>query len=465
MMEEGYSEEQIAEAIAEQFEIVEEKEDDDDEDDEKEMDEELEAFIDQMMEEGYSEEQIAEAIAEHLDEEQLDEVSSKLLYRAKNKALRRAQYNDAESDLADEHPGILYPPGSSEKYSEKADRKWRQYDKFSSALEKRKKSTMKEHEEQLDEVSAKLLSRAKNKAVRAAQYYDAESDLADEHPGPLYPEGSGEKFSKKADRKWRQYDKFSSALEKRKKSTMKEHVNALLAGENLSEDFREKAETIFESAVTSRVQEEVSVLEEAYEKAIEEEIANITDNLSEQIDSYLGYVVEEWMKENEIAIETGLRTEITEEFISGLKNLFAESYIDIPEEKVNITEELGKKVEELETKLNEQIEKNIGLTKDLMESRKFEIFVNHCDGLTDTQAEKLRTLAENIDATSPTEFEEKISVLKESYFPSSPTTKSAPLDLVEDVGNGNNAPIQGSLSAPMAAYVKSLDRSLTKKKE
>jgi hypothetical protein len=250
------------------------------------------------------------------------------------------------------------------------------------------------------------------------------------------------------------------------KSSMKEHVDALLAGENLSEDFRTKAETLFESAVSVRVNEEVAVLEEAYEKALEEEVSTIMETLTEQVDGYLGYVVEQWLKENEIAIEHGLRTEITEEFISGLKTLFAENYIDIPTEKIDIAEELGSKVEELQKQLNEEIERGIELSSALTESRKFEAFALACDGLTATDAEKLRTLAEGIEAGSSEEFANKLEIIKESYFTNAPTTaskKSAPLDLIEDRGSASSETLVESMSGPMAAYVKSLDRSLVKK--
>ena len=373
MMEEGYSEDEISEAIAENFEIVEEEKDDDDEDDKKDMDE---------------------------DVEQLDEISSMKARQAAEKSERRKSEYATMASLDSTQPR---QPGLSLYNAEK-------------------------------ERSEKFGSYARSKERKERE----EKDKA--------------KLSKSV----------SKAFQRR--IGIKEHVDALLEGENLSEDFRDKAETLFESAVSLRVNEEVEVLEEAYEKALEEELQTIADNLSENIDSYLNYVVEEWMKENEIAIETGLRTEITEEFISGLKNLFAESYIDIPDEKVNVAEELGKKVEELESKLNEQIETNIQLKNNLLEAHKFEIFVNACDGLTDTQAEKLRTLAESVDVSSVEEFQNKLEVLKESYFPEgSPASKSAPLDLIESVDGGKY--IQESLSGPMAAYVKSLDRSLIKKKE
>lgn len=242
------------------------------------------------------------------------------------------------------------------------------------------------------------------------------------------------------------------------KETMKEHVDALLAGENLSEDFRAKAETIFESAVSTRVQEEVSVLEEAYEKALTEEVSNIMEQLSEQVDQYLNYVVESWIEKNEIAIETGLRTEITEEFISGLKSLFEENYIDIPEDKVSVVESLGSRLEEVEAKLNEEIQRNVELTKTLNESKRFEVLTALCEGLTATEAEKLKKLSENVGFTSEDEFAGKIATLRESYFPST-VTRQTTID--EEVASDGKT-LNEELSGPMAAYVRTLGKSLVK---
>lgn len=377
-----------------------------------EISEELEAFINQMMEEGYSEDEISEAIAENFEivEEKDDEE------------------DDEEDDDDDE-------------------------------------------EDKLNELSIPKLRAAAGEAeMRAADNFaKVYTDRG--------PDGAGNKGNANlASHYARMAQDFKNVADKRsglakgpsaaaKRSAMKEHVDALLAGENLSEDFRAKAETLFESAVSLRVNEEVAVLEEAYEKALEEEVSTILDNLSEQVDAYLGYVVEQWMQENEIAIEAGLRTEITEEFISGLKNLFAESYIEIPEEKFQVTEELGNKVAELENRLNEEIEKNIGLSKNLVESKKFEVFVSACEGLTDTQAEKLRSLTETVDVSSVEEFEKKVSVLKENYFPQGARNTSTPLDPTEDNGSGSGKILTESLNGPMSAYVKTLDRSLSKKKE
>lgn len=241
---------------------------------------------------------------------------------------------------------------------------------------------------------------------------------------------------------------------------MSEHVDALLAGEELSEEFKAKATAIFEAAVKQKVAEEIAVLEEAYAASLEEEVASIQEQLATNVDDYLNYVVEQWVSDNEVAIEAGLRTELTEDFISGLRNLFAENYIDIPEDKISVVEELGNKVEELEGKLNEEIERNVALNKMLNESKTNEIFLAACDGLTDTQAEKLKSLAEGIEYADANEYAQKISILRENYF-STNVNSDKVLDAVESVADGRGM-IAEQLNGPMSAYVKALGKSLPK---
>jgi hypothetical protein len=200
------------------------------------------------------------------------------------------------------------------------------------------------------------------------------------------------------------------------KEKMKEDIDALMSGENLSEEFVQKAATIFEAAVVARAEEVIAEAEaellEQFESAIEE----VKEDLATKVDDYLNYVVEQWMKENEIAIEKGLRAEIVEDFIGGLRNLFIEHYIDIPADKVDVVEELTTRVEELESSLNEQITHGIELKKELNEQKKIEAIYTACEGLTQTQVEKLKSLAEGVEFTTEEEFVEKLSTLKESYF-------------------------------------------------
>ena len=238
---------------------------------------------------------------------------------------------------------------------------------------------------------------------------------------------------------------------------MSEHVDALLAGEELSEEFRAKATAIFEAAVRQKVAEEVAVLEEAFAATLEEEVGRIEEELSTNVDDYLNYVVEQWTSENEVAIEASLRSELTEEFISGLRNLFVEHYIDIPEEAVSVVEEMGNKVAELEEKLNEEIERSIALSKMLNESQSNEILLNACDGLTDTQAEKLKSLAEGIEYSDTEEYAQKVSILKENYFSTSVKSDKV-LDAAESSTDGKGM-ISEELNGPMAAYVRSLGKT------
>ena len=238
---------------------------------------------------------------------------------------------------------------------------------------------------------------------------------------------------------------------------MSEHVDALLAGEELSEEFRAKATAIFEAAVKQKVAEEVAVIEEAFAATLEEEVGRIEEELSTNVDDYLNYVVEQWTAENEVAIEASLRSELTEEFISGLRNLFVEHYIDIPEEAVSVVEEMGNKVAELEEKLNEEIERSIALSKMLNESQSNEILLNACDGLTDTQAEKLKSLAEGIEYADANEYAQKVSILKENYFSTSVKSDKV-LDAAESSTDGRGM-ISEELNGPMAAYVRSLGKT------
>jgi hypothetical protein len=240
---------------------------------------------------------------------------------------------------------------------------------------------------------------------------------------------------------------------------MSEHVNALLEGENLSEDFHAKATTIFEAAVKAKLEEEVALLEQAYAETLEERVAEIMEQLSSDVDNYLNYVVEQWIEENEVAVESALRSELTEDFISGLRSLFAEHYIDIPEEEVAVVEELSQTVEELESRLNEEIERGVALTAQLNESRKNELVAYVCEGLTNTQAEKLKGLVESVVYTDDDQFIEKISTLRENYFPTA-VKSDAVLDRVEsaDPKMINESTLEG----PMAKYVQALGRNLPK---
>jgi len=203
------------------------------------------------------------------------------------------------------------------------------------------------------------------------------------------------------------------------KKKMKEDVDALFADDNtISEEFKSKVSTIFEARVEDRVSQIEEEIETKYAGMLEEAVESVKADLTEKVDDYLSYVVEQWMEENQIAIESGLRAELTEDFIGGLRNLFAEHYIDVPAEKVDLVDELAGKVEELESKLNEEIERGVSYAKALVESRKNEIAREIGEGLTATQAEKIKTLAESVEFSTEDEYKSKLETLRENYFPS-----------------------------------------------
>ena len=234
---------------------------------------------------------------------------------------------------------------------------------------------------------------------------------------------------------------------------IEEDVNALLGGEDLSEEFREKAKMVFESALNSKVSEIHEALEAQYEIKLEEAREGLKEALTDRVDSYLEYVAEEWMTENELAIEHGLKTEMTESFLSGMKGLFEEHYVTIPEDKYDVLESMVEKLDDMETKLNEQIDKNIGLNQRLSESVSDNILDQVSEGLAVTQKEKLASLAESVEFESEEEYREKLETLKESYFSKAPTAKSeAPQTLSEGVDT-TDAPVASS----MEAYLRTLN--------
>jgi hypothetical protein len=232
---------------------------------------------------------------------------------------------------------------------------------------------------------------------------------------------------------------------------IEEDVNALLGGEELSEEFREKAKTIFEAALTAKVGEIKEALEAQYEEKLVEEVETIKEALAERVDSYLEYVADEWFTENELAIEQGLKTEMTESFLSGMKELFEAHYVSIPEDKYDVLESMVEKLDDMETKLNEQIEKNIHLNQRLSESVADGIFDEISEGLAATQKEKLASLAESVEFESEEEYREKLEILKESYFSANKTPKAHTETLSEGVDNSTE-----SVSGPMAAYLRTL---------
>jgi hypothetical protein len=240
-----------------------------------------------------------------------------------------------------------------------------------------------------------------------------------------------------------------------------EDINAMLSGENLSEEFVSKATTIFEAAVVARATEVVEIMEQELTEQFEVAVEQVKEDLASKVDDYLNYMVEEWMKENEIAIEKGLRAEIAEDFINGLRDLFVEHYIDIPTEKVDIVSELAEKVEELEESLNAEINRGVELTKELNEQRKIEAIYTACEGLTQTQVEKMKSLAEGMEFTTESEFADKMETLKESYFQSTVKTASS-LVLDEEVFIEEEKKVYKSSDPAMDIYAKTISKNLIK---
>ena len=234
---------------------------------------------------------------------------------------------------------------------------------------------------------------------------------------------------------------------------MDEDVNALLGGEELSEEFREKAKVVFEAALNSKVKEIQEALEAQYGAQLEEAKEELKTSLVERVDSYLEYVCEEWMTENELAVEHGIKSEMTESFLSGMKNLFEEHYVTIPEDKYDVLESMVEKLDEMETKLNEQIDKNIGLNKRLAESSAQDVLTQVSLGLAETQKEKLASLAESVEFESEEEYREKLETLKESYFSrTAPAAKTQSAQTLSEGVDSTNAEV----SSTMETYLRSL---------
>ena len=243
---------------------------------------------------------------------------------------------------------------------------------------------------------------------------------------------------------------------------IEDDVNALLGGEELSEDFKEKAKTIFEAALNSKIKEIQETLEIQYEQKLNEEKEELKVSLQERVDSYLEYVSEEWMTENQLAVEHGLKTEMTESFLSGMKGLFEEHYVTIPEDKYDVLESMVEKLDDMETKLNEQIDKNIGLNKRLGESVASGILESVSDGLAATQKEKLASLAESVEFESEEKYREKLGVLKESYFARTTNESAKEVSKAQTLSEGIDS-TTAPVSSGMESYLNALGSFKTKK--
>jgi hypothetical protein len=304
--------------------------------------------------------------------------------------------------------------------------------------EKEDKKDVKEAEEKEDE---------KKKEVSEAE------EKKDEKKEAVHDKEDKKKEMSEAEHKDDEKEvKKETAKDKVKDMDMKEDVSALTDGEDLSEEFKAKAATIFESAVKAKLVEEIEKLESEYETKVEERVEETKSEIIEKVDAYLNYVVEEWMKENELAIEKGLRAEITEDFIGGLKNLFESHYINVPQEKYDVIENQAAEIEKLKEEVNQTIEKNVELNQKIGEFAREDIINDVSSDLAITEVEKLKGLAENIEYTDAASFRKSVETLKESYFPKTKASDTESNEVAE-----NNA--GSDLSESMAAYTAAISKT------
>ena len=241
---------------------------------------------------------------------------------------------------------------------------------------------------------------------------------------------------------------------KKEEFDIEEDVNALLAGEELSEEFQEKARTIFEAAIRSKVSEIKEELQEAYEQSLVEELVAIKEELTDRVDAYLEYVADEWVAENALAVEAGLKTEMTESFLQGMKGLFEDHYVTIPEDRYDVLNTMVEKLDEMEGKLNEQIQRNVALNQRLAESVADVIFSEVCEGLALSQKDKLASLAENVEFDGENNYREKLVTLRESYFPSNAGTQRNHSENLSESTESVYQPVSGM----MESYLQTLNR-------
>jgi hypothetical protein len=300
-------------------------------------------------------------------------------------------------------------------------------------------------EEELDE-DEEVVAEASQEEEKGGKHKEGKHKKGKEDPG----EGEGEKEEDDEDED-----------EMKEEFDIEEDVNALLAGEDLSEEFQEKARTIFEAAIRSKVSEIKEELQETYENALIEEVQFIKEELTERVDTYLEYVADEWIQENALAVEHGLKTEMTESFLQGMKSLFEDHYVTIPEDRYDVIESMVDKLDEMEEKLNEQIQRNVALNRRLAESVADVIFADVAEGLALSQKDKLASLAENVEFDSEANYREKLVTLRESYFPTNTSTqRDVTENLSEEVSYEGSE--HSSVSPIMEAYLQTLSRVANK---
>jgi hypothetical protein len=282
---------------------------------------------------------------------------------------------------------------------------------------------------------------------------DEEEDLVDEEELEGDEEVVAEAKKKKEEDK--ATDEEEDEDEMKEEFDIEEDVNALLEGEELSEEFQEKARTIFEAAIKSKVAEIKEQLQSQYEESLVEQVQSIKEELTDRVDAYLEYVADEWIQENALAVEHGLKTEMTESFLQGMKSLFEDHYVTIPEDRYDVIESMVDKLDEMEEKLNEQIQRNVALNRRLAESVADVIFAEVAEGLALSQKDKLASLAENVEFESEADYREKLVTLRESYFPSNTGTQR---DNSENLSEENSSSDYKPVSGLMESYIQTLNR-------
>ena len=302
------------------------------------------------------------------------------------------------------------------------------------------------------ETPGKTLAQVKN--VVNAKAVKAEEVEADEEQEVVAEEETTEE-EVVSEEEVTEEEVVAEAEETEPEFSIEEDVQALFEGEELSEEFQEKARTIFEAAISTKVNEIKENLQSAYETVLVEEIETIKEGLTERLDAYLEYVADEWIQENALAVEHGLKTEMTESFLAGMKGLFEDHYVTIPEDRYDVIESMVDKLDEMEGKLNEQIERNVALNRRLAESVADVIFAEVAEGLALSQKDKLATLAENVEFESESDYREKLVTLKKSYFPEN---ASAQRDHSETISEGTSVAGQTSASPLMESYMDTLRR-------
>ena len=282
---------------------------------------------------------------------------------------------------------------------------------------------------------------------------DDEEDVVSEES--CEDEGPKTKNGKKSSKK-NEEDEEDEEDEMKEEFDIEEDVNALLAGEELSEEFQEKARTIFEAAIRSKVADIKEELQETYENALIEEIEVIKEGLVDRVDAYLEYVADEWVSENALAVEHGLKTEMTESFLQGMRGLFEDHYVSIPEDRYDVIESMVDKLDEMEGKLNEQIQRNVALNRRLAESVADVIFADVTEGLALSQKDKLASLAENVEFDSEANYREKLVTLRESYFPTYTSTQRDDSETLSESTDVQSQ--QPQVDGRMASYLQTLGR-------